>query len=218
MKSTRKQDNRIEGIVAGFLDRNFYGRIKDRKVERWSDRSHQLAGIDVTVGNVGIDEKCKCYGCMNAVLRYPSFEISMVFGGRRFDGWFVNPSTKTDYYSFLAIYGSANEPSELKDESQLEKVDVLLVKKSDVYGMLGDGLGRDELVRKANALISSADRDEIHPDRNGKYRLKLSDSFWLTYSPKLHEKPVNLVVPRETLESLPKSRHFTVTRDGVERA
>lgn len=39
--------------------------------------------------------------------------------------------------------------------------------------------------------------------------------FWLTYSAWMHEKPVNLVVPRDTLENLPHSRHFVITKDKI---
>ena len=39
--------------------------------------------------------------------------------------------------------------------------------------------------------------------------------FWLTYSAWMHEKPVNLVVPRETLENLPHSKHFMITKDKI---
>ena len=42
--------------------------------------------------------------------------------------------------------------------------------------------------------------------------------FWLTYSAWMHEKPVNLVVPRDTLEKLPHSKHFIVTKEKVRKA
>lgn len=40
----------------------------------------------------------------------------------------------------------------------------------------------------------------------------------MTYSSWLAEKPVNLVVPRETLEKLPHSKHMIVTKEKVVRA
>lgn len=42
-------------------------------------------------------------------------------------------------------------------------------------------------------------------------------AFWLTLSPTMDEMPVNLVIPRTSLEKLPKTRRFLVTDRGVER-
>ncbi len=47
--------------------------------------------------------------------------------------------------------------------------------------------------------------------RDGKYRKRYAHrKFWLTYSTRMDEKPVNLVMARETLENLPHSKHFIV--------
>lgn len=55
--------------------------------------------------------------------------------------------------------------------------------------------------------------------RDGKYRTKYKhNKFWLTYSSRINEQPINLIVPRETLETLQHSRHFIVTKEKVERA
>lgn len=61
-------------------------------------------------------------------------------------------------------------------------------------------------------------RDEGEPDVRGMARLRYPHGkFWLTYSDGYDEKPVNLVVPRETLERLPRSKHLTVTRDCIKK-
>lgn len=41
--------------------------------------------------------------------------------------------------------------------------------------------------------------------------------FWLTYSKQLREKPVNLVVPVDTLASLPHSHRFLATRHSCKK-
>lgn len=41
--------------------------------------------------------------------------------------------------------------------------------------------------------------------------------FWLTFSPAMDEMPINLVVPRSTLETLPGARRFRITANGVEK-
>lgn len=40
-------------------------------------------------------------------------------------------------------------------------------------------------------------------------------AFWLSLSSRLTEKPVNLVIPRKTLEGL-SAKHFTVTAENGE--
>ena len=53
---------------------------------------------------------------------------------------------------------------------------------------------------------------------DGRYRKSYRHrKFWLTYSSRLKEQPVNLVVPRTTLEAFQHSVHFIVTKDGVQR-
>ena len=99
MNSTRakqwKRDTDIEGMAADFLDSCFYPVFaKKHTVTRHKDVQHQFAGIDVTIGNVKFDEKCKCYGCLNSPLKYISFEVSIKNkSGFVSDGWFASPST-----------------------------------------------------------------------------------------------------------------------------
>ena len=55
--------------------------------------------------------------------------------------------------------------------------------------------------------------------RDGKYRHKYPHGkFWLTYSTRMHERPVNLIIPRGTLEKLPHSKHFIVHKGKIVRA
>lgn len=220
--TTRKHDNEIESIVSGFLDKHFYPRISERKnveVRRWRDREHQLDGIDVSIGNLNFDEKCKCYGCMNSILQYPSFEISLDLRyGDRLEGWFVNPRLKTDYYAFLGIFATVDNPKELVSESQLEKVDVLWVKKRDVLDFIfqNEGIGGDNLIEMSRTLVAESNADISTGAYGQKFRRKFGcGKFWLTYSPRLFEKPVNLVIPRETLEGFPNSKHFVVAGNSL---
>ena len=55
-------------------------------------------------------------------------------------------------------------------------------------------------------------------DASGKARHKYPHhKYWLTYSTKMKEKPVNLVMPRDTLEKLPHTIHFVVTKSSIKR-
>lgn len=53
---------------------------------------------------------------------------------------------------------------------------------------------------------------------DGKARHKYPHrKYWLTYSTKMKEKPVNLVIPRDTLEKMPHTKHFIVTTSNIKR-
>lgn len=56
-------------------------------------------------------------------------------------------------------------------------------------------------------------------DSKGRARFKYPHKkYWLTYSTKLEEKPINLVMLRDDLEKLPHTRHFIVTKEKVVKA
>lgn len=42
-------------------------------------------------------------------------------------------------------------------------------------------------------------------------------AFWLTLSTSMDEMPVNLVIPRRSLEQIQGTRRFRITCEGVER-
>ena len=42
-------------------------------------------------------------------------------------------------------------------------------------------------------------------------------AFWLTLSTSMDEMPVNLVIPRRSLEQIQGTRRFRITGEGVER-
>ena len=215
MGMSRKHDHEIEGIVSGFLDKYFYSKVAHREklyFSRWTDREHQLLGIDVTLGNVNIDEKCKCYGCMNSLLKCPSFEISFEHRQMgRLEGWFVNKELKTDYYAILGVFASAATAQEFISEKQLQKVDILLVSKQDVVDFASsEGLGRDELLKISEELVEEG-KNNCFGDAKLR-RTFPSGKLWITHSTNFIEKPVNLVIPRETLCGFGGTRHFVVTR------
>lgn len=42
--------------------------------------------------------------------------------------------------------------------------------------------------------------------------------YWLTYSTKKAERPINLVMPRTEIEKFPHTKHFIVTKEKVVKA
>lgn len=202
----------IEAGVAQFLDQFFYGKL-DANVTRWNDKQHQFAGIDVTVNGVDFDEKVKVRGCLNSVYSYPSFEVSLLNKKNCIqDGWFTQ-NLSTDYYAYIGVYSYGNDENAISASNAISACDVLWVKKQDVVDMVEQQMTMQQLKADAEELRE----DDFMPmqKRRKTYPHRI---FWLTYSNNLQEKPVNLVVPRSTLEKLPHTKHLIVTKEKVMRA
>lgn len=215
---TRKQkyeeDRKIEAGVAKFLDEHFYAVLKEKvPVIRWDDTEHQYAGIDLTINNTHLDEKVKVRGCLNSVYGYPSFEVSLKNKANYVqDGWFVQPLS-TDYYTFIGVYSYTNDECSISDDNNISACDVLWVKKQDVVDMVEEQMTVDQLKSEAKEL-----REDTTKLFKGKSRTTYKHrKFWLTYSAWLDEKPVNLVTLRTTLEKMPHSKHYVVTREKVRK-
>ena len=208
-----KADQLIEAGVAEFLDENFYSKI-EAPVQRWHDKQHQFAGIDVSIKNINFDEKTKIRGCLNQVLGFPSFEMSLLNkGGNVQDGWFMQ-NLSTDYYAYISVYSYGDDENAISASSQISACDVLWVKKQDVVSMVEEQMPMQQLREDAEELRE--DDFMVFTKKRKTYKHK---RFWLTFSSWLQEKPVNLVVPRDTLEKLPHSKHFIVHKNRkVERA
>lgn len=225
--SQYSRDQQIESFASEFLDNHFYSIFANKTtVTRYDDTYHQFGGIDVSIGKINFDEKCKCYGCLNQVQQYVGFECSIKNrGGYISDGWFLNDTLSTDYYSIIGLSSTVSTVNELTSETQLSAIDVLWIKKSDVIQYIADNnLTIDQLKQDVQEIRERGDSNKTdifgHAslDSSGKCRTKYSHSnFWLTYSTRMRERPVNLVVPRSVLESLPHSKHFIVHRDRVNR-
>ena len=204
-------DRKIEAGVAKFLDEHFYAVLKEKvPVTRWDDTEHQYAGIDLTINNTHFDEKVKIRGCLNSVYRYPSFELQLNNKGNCLqDGWFIDKQHTTDYYTYIGVYSYTNDECSISDDNNISACDVLWVKKQDVVDMVEEQMTLDEVKEDASQLREDW---KATSERRKTYKHR---KFWLTYSPYLAEKPVNLVTLRDSLEKLPHSRHFIITREKV---
>ena len=202
--SKYRADQLIEAGVAKFLDSNFYAKLKAPS-KRWHDKEHQFAGIDITVKNINFDEKVKIRGCLNQVYGCPSFEMSLVNKADNVqDGWFMQ-NLSTDYYAYIGVYSYGNDENAVSSTSEISACDVLWVKKQDVVDMVEEQMTMEQLKSDAEEL-----REDDFMVMTKKRKTYPHRRFWLTFSAWMPEKPVNLVVPRETLEKLPNSRHFIV--------
>ncbi len=89
---------------------------------------------------------------------------------------------------------------------------MLWVKKSDVKDMVREQMTDQQLEDDVEEL-----KEDLDAQCFGKTRKRYShNKFWLTYSANLKEQPVNLVTTRATLEKLPHSKHFRITKKRIE--
>lgn len=234
-QQTWNRDTAIEKMAGEFLDKYFYPTFHDKAiVNRYYDKYHQYGGIDVQINQTNFDEKCKVWGCLNEVLKNPGMECSLVNkAGYVSEGWFLNDSLSTDYYAIIGLSTSVNDPTELTASSQISAADVLWVNKIELKNYVKFQTSFDKIRSDAERLRIESDKIEndvngfyaelpsilgYNKSKDGKYRTNYKHGlFWLTYSSRKHEKPVNLVIPRKTLLRFKKTRHWVVTKEKVER-
>ena len=220
MTRTQKRtlDNLIEKNISDFLDQNFWSKFKYGFV-RQTDKKLQCAGIDVTLlgkNNLSInfDLKAKVYGVLNSILQYPSFEVSFLNRANQIQtGWFCQKNLSTDYYNFIGVY-TVNENNDincLSSSNAISACDVLWCKKQDVIDFVKQTTNLSDLYNDANKL--RAESKSLGLSKNRKYY----KNFWLTYSSNLFEKPVNLVMQRNTLETFKNSKHFYITKSEIKK-
>lgn len=206
----RKDDEKIEGIISVFLDRYFYGRISNEKnirFERVRDRARQVKGIDVIMGCSTIDEKVKFHdGTINRVLQYPSFELSFFDRSRRLhDGWFI--SGENTHYALVSIFTNGKEHVTSIDD--LSCLQVLFVSKKDILDLL-----KHDGIDYISDSVKIRRSEDVDPDE--RTRFYYTGGYRLVWSKNLPESPVNLVIPRHKLETLPHSKDVLIYRGLIE--
>ena len=214
----RKLDNLIEHNISKFLDENFWSKFPNGFI-RQTEKKYQFQGIDVTLickNNLSVhfDEKAKVHGVLNSVLQYPSFEISFLNRANQIQpGWFCQKNLSTDYYSFVGVYtlNGNSEITSLSSSTAISACDVLWCKKQEVIDFVKQTTNLNDLYNDANAL--RAESKSLGQSKNRKYY----KNFWITHSTRLFEKPVNLVMTRNTLENFKNSKHFYITKNEIKK-
>ena len=243
MESTRNRDYLVEQFANEFEDTYFWPRQLGQQLScmvRHQDKEHQFAGIDFSLttsrGSLNFDSKVKYYKCLNRVCTNPGFEVSFRNGiGKIQDGWLVDDGKRTSYYELISLSCTVQDDRLLSSSTQISAMDILWVKKQELMEFIQQHTSIDTI--KADAFKLRADGDNYESkeymdwlnglempmlssrDPEGKYRKVYSHKkFHLTYSSRLKEQPVNLVISRSVLESLKSTRHFVVTHDFVKNA
>jgi len=209
MKTFRNIDSANEQMVARFLDEYFYKAPLFDTAIRVTDKQEQLLGKDIVVTssklaltNAIVDEKDTAH-YVNKNIPTFAFELSfLLYDGTEVEGWLTDRAKETEYYLLLWPFAKLVEPvSKPPEFKEITKLHYALVRRSDVVALLASkGFDRDALMQKAREMRSVVKGYEDNQ------RLKALDKekygFYFMYTYFLAEKPVNVVIPRKTLEGM----------------
>jgi hypothetical protein len=191
----RKGDERCSDIVSDFLNDNFYSK-KCKFFERINDKERQIQGIDVIFELNGQKYVCD----EKAAIRYvnknlKTFSLELSFkdrGGNLHDGWLIDESKIND--SFLFIWIDKAKHDILMSKDDIKELEIALVNKKSIIEHLDSiGWGISQLIRKSELI-----RENEHEYCGNLYE----DGCKFVCSRFLYEKPVNVLLKRDTLKKI----------------
>lgn len=188
--TVREYDEHCEKVMGEFLDKYFYNENIEGTITRVKDRNLQVKGVDVVID----DGDVKFYIDEKAAIRYvglKTFALELSFINRQGDvntGWLLDNKKINDYFLFVWI--NELNGTEIKDISSIKNVDVALVSKTSIFRHLNSlGWSKNNLLEK--------DRRIRH--NNSEYMGSIiKDKCKFAYSQQLIEKPINILLPKET--------------------
>jgi hypothetical protein len=188
--TTREYDEHCEKVMGEFLDKYFYNENIEGTITRVKDRKLQVKGVDVVID----DGDVKFYIDEKAAIRYvglKTFALELSFINRQGDvntGWLLDNTKINDYFLFVWI--NELNGTEIKDISSIKNVDVALVSKASIFRHLNSlGWSKNNLLEK--------DR-RIRNNDNEYMGNILRDKCKFSFSNHLVEKPINILLPKET--------------------
>lgn len=188
--TTREYDEHCEKVMGEFLDKYFYNENIEGTITRVKDRRLQVKGVDVVID----DGDVKFYIDEKAAIRYvglKTFALELSFINRQGDvntGWLLDNTKINDYFLFVWI--NELNGTEIKDISSIKNVDVALVSKVSIFShLISLGWSKNNLLEK--------DR-RIRNNDNEYMGNILKDKCKFSFSNHLVEKPINILLPKET--------------------
>lgn len=192
----RKSDVSGEKIVAAFLDKNVYSKFDD--FERINDKERQVAGIDTKFTFNEREYVCDEKAAVQYINRdrpLGTFALELMFinrQGNKNKGWLIDEEKVNDSYMFVWIDKADN--TILKSPDDIISLEAILVRKETIFNYLKSlGWTMENLNEKANQIYEGKCRYFGNIKENG---TKFS------FSEKLVEKPINILLPREKYREL----------------
>lgn len=190
----RKKDEKIESLNNKFLEKNFYN--KTEKYIRNTNKRLQILGIDSIFIKDGIQFNCDekvAAQYINKNLMTFAFELSFIDkNGDVRDGWFLDDSKLNDCYILCWLdKAKTDNPETIEDVIESE---IILIYKKDIINYLNDiNWNTKKLKIKTKKIRCENDLNFGSLNKNG---IKFS------FSEKLVEKPINLIISREVLRRI----------------
>ena len=211
MINNRKNDMLVEREIAAFLDENLYSNAElFTEFARTDTLDEQISGSDLLLSTVGgklkrsiVDEKVASRFA-NKNLETFSLELSFIGkNGKKRCGWLLDETKKTEYYLFGWIL-KADIPY-IKEQKRfdtnkiakdnIKSLEWALVKRSDIVKFLEkQGWSLEKLSRQ----------DEKIREQGGVKTKDFIDDISFRYSDAYIEKPINVLLKKETYIKLSK--------------
>lgn len=188
--TVREYDEYCEKIMSDFLHEYFYKQLNPKTIERIIDKYRQIQGIDVILQ---IDDKIYTID-EKASIRYinlKTFALELSFIGKNGNvntGWLLDENKINDYY--LLVWINELKHDAIYNINSIKNVDVALVEKEKILNYLSTiGWNKEKLKIKNNNIRNNPYE---YMGNIKKYNCKFS------YSKQLIEKPINILLPKET--------------------
>ena len=190
----RKEDEKCADIVSSYLEDTFYSEVEDFK--RINEKEMQFKGIDVifNINNVKYvcDEKA-AIRYVNKPLNTFAMELSFIDRSNMLhEGWLLDTSKVNN--SFLFVWIDRATKNILESKEDLIELEYCLIKKEAILDYLSElGWSQEKLLQKSTFIRENKFENLGNITKNG---CKFS------YSPKLFEKPVNILISRDKLREI----------------
>ncbi len=212
VESTRKYDKKSEEAINAFLARFFYPKLF-KKVKFETERSRQIAGVDVEADGLLIDNKAMS---SPRFINHPAgtFILELLVHSEEhgeYLGWFINPNIITTHYLFIWIPEATVGPSGyIFDSREIQKIEVMLVDRAKLHQEINANCTDERLLQVAHDMVAKNSRDrEI--SEFGYYKCP-----HFVYSNQLNEKPVNLVTPKAWLKRAAVKHCFVTAKEIID--
>ena len=190
----RNEDERCSNIVSSVLDKMFYNLTDD--FERVFDLDRQVKGID-TIFKIGdktylCDEKA-AIRYVNKKLNTFSLELFFVDSSNKLTyGWLLDDKKINNSFLFIWIDKADNDI--LQSEKDIKEIEIALVCKNRIIDFLDNlGWNKEKLLKKCENIIYNK------TEYLGNLYI---DKCKFSYSTKLIEKPINILIRREDLKKI----------------
>ena len=205
MINSRKNDMMVEREIASFFDENLYS---DKELfsefARTDDYDSQIKGSDLILSSsdgkltrVAVDEKV---GITRANTGLETFILELSFInklGNKTCGWFLDMSKITDYY----LFGWINK-ADIPYDEVLKKWDTNKINKNNIRELEWALVSRKKLIKfledRGWTLEKLARQDEKIRNQGDVKTKAFIDDVSFRYSGNYIEKPVNILIKRET--------------------